>query len=64
MKRLKKLTYRQKREVSQRVGNIEGWKYEGIGEREDKNITYRTHEYVKVKDGEIVDRIYEVIKAV
>ena len=60
MKRLKKLTYRQKRIVSQKVGNIEGWKYEGIGERQG----YRTHEYVQVKDGEIVDRIYEVIKAV
>lgn len=57
MRRLKSLTYKHKKILSNKVGNIEGWKYAGIGQ---DLIGNRIYEFVKVENGKIVDKVYEL----
>ncbi len=55
MKQPKKLTRKHKRILSSKVGNIEGWKYAGMGQDSQGN---RTHEFKKLVNGKVVDKIF------
>ncbi|WP_024613626.1 hypothetical protein [Clostridium sp. Ade.TY] len=55
MKRLKSLTLKHKKILSNKVGNIEGWKYAGMGQDPQGN---KTHEFKKLVNGKVVDKIF------
>ena len=55
MKQPKKLTCKHKKILSNKVGNIEGWKYVGIGQDPQGN---RTHEFIKIINEKILDKIF------